>query len=166
MRKTCNQDCLNCKYAECINPDLTYEELRQSDEVDKMIQQERKNIAHITQYVVRKGEEVSVVTLGVDMTRYIHYKDRTDLDEYLTARDKEYDLKRYWKNPEKFRKESMERYHRNRESRLETSKRYYENNKEVRKAYSKQYYEQHKEEISRKRKEQRRAKKNAKKSES
>ena len=35
MPKTCNHDCLNCKYAECISPDLTYEELRQSDTFDK-----------------------------------------------------------------------------------------------------------------------------------
>lgn len=167
MPKTCNHDCLNCKYAECISPDLTYEELRQSDAFDKRIQQERKNTAHITQRVVKdENGEVSVITLGVDMTRYIHYKDRTDLNEYLIARDREYDLKRYHKNPDKFRKKSLECYNAHRESRLKTCKEYYEKNKETRKAYSRQYYEQHREEISQRRKEQRRAKKNAKKSES
>lgn len=160
---TCDYDCLNCVYSECIDPELSYEELRQSEIADNQILKERKNSTQVTQRVIKDGEEIIVITTGVDMTRYIRYSDRTDLEEYLTARDKEYDLKRYWKNPEKFRKKSRDRYHKNRKSRLETAKAYYKEHRELKKAYSRQYYAKHKEEINRKRREQRRLKKNGQK---
>lgn len=94
----------------------------------------------------------------INMTRYIH--NRPDKEAYTKARDRELDHARYWRNPEKRRKQALESYYKHRDEKLDKAKEYYQKNKEEIKAKRKAYYEAHKEEISRKRREEYRRNKN------
>lgn len=126
----CDMDCLKCSYKECINNSpATLAERKASSERDK---------------------ECHKVT-GIDMTRYIH--NRVDKEEYIKARNREYEMKRAGTPKRKECKRNQ--YLRHRKEKLAYQNTYYQNHKEECIARSRAYYEAHKEEISAKRREKR-----------
>lgn len=132
-------DCLHCKFSDCINDSdvLTYEE---------------RKFSRVIENSVRKSREPQV-----DMTRYIH--NRIDKEEYIKARNREYEHKRQYKDSPKRREQKKRQYQNHREEKLAYQKSYYAEHKEEVKARQKAYYEANREEINRRRKLRREEKK-------
>lgn len=135
----CDMDCLHCKFSDCINDSdvLTYEE---------------RKFSRVIENSVKKSREPQV-----DMTRYIHK--RIDKEEYIKARNREYEQKRQYKDSPKRREQKKRQYQNHREEKLAYQKSYYAEHKEEVKARQKAYYEANREEINRRRKLRREEKK-------
>lgn len=136
----CDMDCLHCKFSDCINDSdvLTYEE---------------RKFSRVIENSVKKSREPQV-----DMTRYIH--NRIDKEEYIKARNREYEQKRQqYKDSPKRREQKKRQYQNHREEKLAYQKSYYAEHKEEVKARQKAYYEANREEINRRRKLRREEKK-------
>ena len=135
----CDMDCLHCKFSDCINDSdvLTYEE---------------RKFSRVIENSVKKSREPQV-----DMTRYIH--NRIDKEEYIKARNREYEQKRQYKDSPKRREQKKIQYQNHREEKLAYQKSYYAEHKEEVKARQKAYYEANREEINRRRRLRREEKK-------
>lgn len=130
----CDMKCLECPYEDCVNDSVATEDERNfSADLDK-------------------DHKPKIV---VDMTRYIH--NRIDKEEYIKARNREYEQKRGY--PPKRKEQKRQQYLRHREAKLEYQNTYYEEHKEEVLARQKAHYEAHKEEINAKRREQYRLRK-------
>lgn len=118
--KVCNMDCFNCPFDGCVNEEeATLSERDFSAGLDK-------------------DHKPKIV---VDMTRYIH--NRVDKEEYIKARDREYEKKRGY--TPKRKEQKHQQYLRHREAKLSYQKAYYEAHKEEILARQKQKYKEKKE---------------------
>lgn len=134
----CDMNCLECVHGDCINNSpATLQERNLSKELDN------------------DCKEVVVVE---DMTRYIH--NRIDKEDYLKARNKEYEAKR--KGRKDIREQKRKQYQNHREKKLAYQHQYYAehreeitarqraeyaDNKEVFSERNKKYYEEHKDQV-------------------
>lgn len=89
----------------------------------------------------------------IDMTRYIH--NRPDREAYVRERDRQLDHARYWRNPEKRRKQALESYRKHRGKVLRRAHKYYTENCEEIKTKNSQRYHKNKEKINQQRREKR-----------
>lgn len=123
----CDRDCFNCKYDDCINDTLTYEDIKVSDQLDRdsinesLSEKEKRHRLSSLRYYRRNKE-----TINAKQAKY-----RAENREAYNARSAEHyekhkedyrarKMARYYENHEENKKKSRERMRAYREKRKET----------------------------------------------
>ncbi len=102
----CNRDCFNCEFPDCINDEISYSEMIESNQIDQEVKYEAPD-GHKKKIRKQRGYDLRYYQSHREI---IIQKQRNNLDKH-SQRNREY----YSRNVEKERQRAREKYLRKRE---------------------------------------------------
>ncbi|MBQ9937090.1 MAG: hypothetical protein IJO86_02035 [Oscillospiraceae bacterium] len=151
-KKICDFDCFNCKYSDCINDRLEYDDYLAVEKIDKLIIDKRENAGRrkMSKLAMERKkayhtenplDKKAYARAYYDLNRERYKKYRLENKERKSAYDRNY----FEKNSEKINERNKIYGLKNKQHLREAQKRWREKNREKLRAYQREYYKKRKE---------------------